>query len=393
MATGEARAMLDALMGQDRNACIPNISRAGLDEATNESIKFHQQQSKRKKSCYDRDVCPYYTAWGVDLYDLFTNTKSDLGARPEPFKVVCDDDAHDEFMKLSRDEQERLGYERMLHQKLRSLVQQCNRIVSRNKEKLRQEIARNAKQTGGSASMKVDPAQNLSQDQLQICAEMMVKVEDLEKEIDVVTEKLLTFEKNEKESHSANSGTNGEIKKLPTKDKMATKTELIESVMKKVLESEMLKEQVAAAKRSLYYIRGDIQTDKTVCEVSGNFMSSRDADERIAAHFAGKQYVGWKMVRDKLKKLDEKYRDMPPPVRGGGWGSGPPPPRSNRDDRSSGRRFGESRRGRSDDRWQGGGYNDRGPPPRYDDRRRGGGGYNDRGGSGGYGRDRDRRRW
>jgi RNA-binding protein Luc7-like 2 len=53
--------------------------------------------------------------------------------------------------------------------------------------------------------------------------------------------------------------------------------------------------------------------DKTVCEVSGNFMSARDADERIAAHYAGKQYVGWKLVRDKFADMQQKYGRFGPP--------------------------------------------------------------------------------
>lgn len=39
-------------------------------------------------------------------------------------------------------------------------------------------------------------------------------------------------------------------------------------------------------------------------------MSSRDAEERIAAHYAGKQYVGWKMVRDKYRELHQKYNSQ-----------------------------------------------------------------------------------
>merc|ERR1719162_1219876 len=70
--------------------------------------------------------------------------------------------------------------------------------------------------------------------------------------------------------------------------------------------------------KQLYYVKTDMSSDKTVCEVSGNFMSSRDAEERIAAHYAGKQYVGWKLVREKFKELQKKFS------RGGG---GHPPPR------------------------------------------------------------------
>jgi hypothetical protein len=48
---------------------------------------------------------------------------------------------------------------------------------------------------------------------------------------------------------------------------------------------------VVGQQGNLNYVKSDISTDKTVCDVSGNFMSAR-ADERIAAHYAGKQYVG-----------------------------------------------------------------------------------------------------
>lgn len=285
----------------------------------------------------------------------------------------------------------------MLYDKLRTLVQSCNRTVSRNKEKLRQEIARNAKQKGISAT-KIDPAANISQEQLQLCADMMIKVEEMEKEISKLAKDLVlndgdndADEKSEQarkengDSASASKGKeNGE--KLVDKD-----TSLIETIMKKVMEAQMLREQITAAKRSLYYIRGDIQTDKTVCEVSGNFMSSRDADERIAAHFAGKQYVGWKMVRDKLVLLESKFKNRPPPPRGGGSYSSRPPERGsserNRRGGGSDRRFGDR------DRRGGGSHGSRGPPPRDDFRRgsgpppsrrryddyRGGGGSRDRG--------------
>ena len=67
--------------------------------------------------------------------------------------------------------------------------------------------------------------------------------------------------------------------------------------------------------RNLFYVKSDIAADKTVCEVSGNFMSARDADERIAAHYAGKQYVGWKLVREKFQAMI----DETPQVADVGW--------------------------------------------------------------------------
>ena len=66
----EARAMLDALMGADRNA------------SQQQQPSEHERGGgpKRKRSCYDPAVCPLYCAWGgTDLHELFRNTKSDLG--------------------------------------------------------------------------------------------------------------------------------------------------------------------------------------------------------------------------------------------------------------------------------------------------------------------------
>lgn len=180
-----------------------------------------------------------------------------------------------------------------------------------------------------------------------------------------------------------------------------------------------LQETVEAQERNLNHVKSDITTDKTVCEVSGNFMSARDADERIAAHYAGKQYVGWKLVRDKFAQLLKQYGKYgpPPPGRGplppgmGGNAGGPPPPshlpapprggggggggggdrgwRGGPDDR--GRRGGPpppsggGRRDGGGGRWERGAGYDRGPPPGSYDRGSsggGGGGY-DRGGGGG----------
>ena len=90
----EARAMLDALMGADRNAPVEGAS--GISNNNGGTAP----PRGRKKSCYDNDVCPLYCAWGlssqenptwaesvaanegaggIDVFDLFTNTKSDIG--------------------------------------------------------------------------------------------------------------------------------------------------------------------------------------------------------------------------------------------------------------------------------------------------------------------------
>jgi hypothetical protein len=146
-----------------------------------------------------------------------------------------------------------------------------------------------------------------------------------------------------------------------------------------------LRETLQNLQKQLHYVRSDTATDKSVCEVSGNFMSSRDADERIAAHYAGKQYVGWTLVREKLKELQKKYPGgysqigqhghnvSAPPSHGGQWAHpppgyeqvqrGPPPDYNSHRDRQRGQNFPQppvsnhgrmsgNRRGSSPERWE-----------------------------------------
>jgi hypothetical protein len=110
----EARAMLDALMGGDRNAPLPQG--ASIQRGGGSSSSLVVVPTKRKKSCYDPDVDPLYCAWGVDVYELFVNTKSDI-VGPNP-KLVSQE-AREEFMQLPKHEQEQLGFEAMLFSKLK----------------------------------------------------------------------------------------------------------------------------------------------------------------------------------------------------------------------------------------------------------------------------------
>jgi len=413
MATEEARALLDSLMGGDRNATLP-------PGAAIPSLKKRDAggqlllPGKKQKSCYDKDIDPLYTAWGVDVYELFVNTKSDLGTNP----YVVDEGAHKEFQKLPPHEQERLGFYYFLFQKLQELVRQCDRTVMRNKEKLAQELNRKLSQRGGQ-----DFVEDVDEGALEHLARGMIQSEELTKELDdklkeldetvlkqeEVSNKLepLLEEKNKQESGDGDDNENEskEIKKEDDTEDSTVKQEeddgqstvkqengdsstaikqeesedkpelqqlqmelgkltlqkqrVVYEVARILSRLAPLQEQVETQARSLNYVKSDISTDKTVCEVSGNFMSARDADERIAAHYAGKQYVGWKLVRDKFAEMQKTYGRYGPPPPAGRPDSGPP--------RGG---FGGGGRG-----YGGGGY-DRGGRGRFD----GGGSRGDRGG-------------
>eukprot|EP00977_Amphora_coffeiformis_P008430 scaffold1912_cov167-Amphora_coffeaeformis.AAC.29 len=404
MATEEARNLLDSLMGGDRNAPLPTGAAvpSKRKRAGGEGGQL-LLPGKRSKSCYDRDIDPLYTAWGVDVFELFVNTKSDLGANP----YIVDEAAHEEFMKLPEAEQTKLGYNYFLFQKLQELVRQCDRTVTRNKEKLHQEVSRKLSQRGGQDFVEdVDEkaVESLARDMVHL--EKMIKVyteriQDLDKILEEEEtkkeklEKLMETKKatvktetseppvkeeateeisNVKKEEEATP--NAVIKEEDTKGESKTKDELNglqmdlgKATMKKqsilfelaniIAQIGPLEESIEAQRRNLNYVKSDISTDKTVCDVSGNFMSSRDADERIAAHYAGKQYVGWKLVRDKFAEMVQKFGRYgpPPPGRDGIENAGPM---------------------LSMGRGRGGGF----------DRRGGGGGGYDRGGGGGGGRGR-----
>lgn len=405
----EARAMLDALMGADRNAPVEGVSGIGSGGRSGTAPRG------RKKSCYDQDVCPLYCAWslssqenptwaetvaanegagGIDVFDLFTNTKSDIGANP--FRV--DDHAREEFASLPDHEKRRLGYEEMLTRKLLDLVRQCDRLVSRNKEKLRREVAQAMKQRTGGRGNREDLIVTVNEEMLNDCAANVANAFLIEEEMAELVEKLEGLESEEKEllqvlSEEAEKKKEEDKEKEPPKKKKKKskdKDALAESesaqtptndvdprllVMQKKklttllhiqslsLQLPPLRDKTDNLLRQLQYLRSDTSTDKVVCDVSSNFMSSRDADERIAAHYAGKQYIGWKLVREKLKELQKR-----------GFGMG--------DSHSHGRGGGGYIGGHNNSRG-GGNYDNRGQDRghHYNDKR-GGGHYG--GGGGGY---------
>jgi len=438
--SAEARALLDTLMGPDRDAPLPPGTATAKRDQWNSA-----QRRGNKKSCYDRDICPLYCAWGVDVYELFTNTKSDLGPNPN----VVQEDAREEYLSLPEHEKNRLGYELMLYRKLTDLVRNCDRVIARNKEKLRAEIAKNAKVRGAAPSVtSIDPVTAVKDEMLIETAECIADIEMNENQVESLVIELFHLETNEKElylklcefrkeldtatnadgsdnhvegdtngdNHDANASKNDELggdtiandsidSSFPlkeTSDKKISLSMVDGNISNEILgiEKELfglfskkqailssiasitcnklvpLRDTLFNLQKQLHYVRSDTASDKSVCEISGNFMSSRDADERIAAHYAGKQYVGWKMVREKLRELQKKYPGGynmsahvisaplsnggghwanplpdkypprgPPPMERDSWPRGPPFP-------SSPGRIPGGRRARSPERWE-----------------------------------------
>jgi LUC7 N_terminus len=480
-ANAEARSLLDQLMGADRDAplpsgaALPRNSKRPLGSGTDGGGGMILPSSNRKKSCYDRDIDPLYCAWGLDVYDLFVNTKSDLGLNP----YTVDEAARKEYLSLPKEEQDRLGFDGQLFVKLQELVQHCDRTVARNQDKLNRELQRQSQKRGGHDYV-VDVNEGAVEELLRTEIRVQEMKSDLKEALETLSQvraneeaileeqrqeqkkKLLSEKPNvgsatEEDENDPSSGAvavaNNEESQIKVEGTLAAaindahmsseqvpvKTESTLYMLDKAGVKEdgpggdeftndgvtgnnaaleelgrltlvkqgllcqianimsqigPLEDSIEIQYKNLNYVKSDTTTDKTVCEVSGNFMSARDADERIAAHYAGKQYVGWKLVRDKFQELVKKYGKYGPPRAGGGRGNvggGGPPLLSHqqyqqqqtqqRRDGAGAPRGGPApyesrggdRRGSRDGRFPGGhnrGYEDRG----YDDR-----GYDDRG--------------
>ena len=103
--SAEARALLDQLMGAERDV--------RLEERTNKSKQFDEP-----------DVCKYHLC-GVCPYELFRNTRSDLGACSRTSVPEC----KEQWEALSQEEKDRYGYEYDLMVLLEELVQGLDRKI------------------------------------------------------------------------------------------------------------------------------------------------------------------------------------------------------------------------------------------------------------------------
>lgn len=226
----QQRELLDKLFGPDRN--LPS-----------------SQQNKTKRNFFDKEVCKYFLASLCPYYELFKNTKSDLGPCKSKFH---DTRLKEEYNALSDDEKNRFGYERDLVRKLKELVREMDRKIAKNKQRADEE----------------NKPKIMSEDQQKM-------IHDLTKNMNLLAE---------------SSETLGELGKVDQSLQNAQEFE------KTKLERELLEQRFK-------YPCGRIMF---VCDVCGVFINSTDNEARRADHYNGKQYLGWKVIREKLSKLDDK---------------------------------------------------------------------------------------
>merc|ERR1712100_1010324 len=81
----------------------------------------------------------------------------------------------------------------------------------------------------------------------------------------------------------------------------------IEKSLYAAIEGEKIKTERENLEQRFKYPNGRIMF---VCEVCGVFINSTDSDARRADHYNGKQYLGWKKIREKLKQLEQKFSGL-----------------------------------------------------------------------------------
>lgn len=222
--------------------------RALLDQLLGSNRDIHPSvSSQRKRNFYDEDVCKYYLSGLCPYHELFKNTKSDLG--PCHY-LLHDETLRDEYYNLSDNEKHKYGYERDTLMKLHELLRDMDRKIMKNKLRANEENA-------------PKPLTEESQRMVQDMGE--------------------------------------HIKRLISSSQKLGEEGNVDHSLQKAQEAENMKIEKENLEQRLKYPGGRIMF---VCEVCGVFINSTDNEARRADHYNGKQYLGWKAIRDKLKALE-----------------------------------------------------------------------------------------
>eukprot|EP00466_Bigelowiella_natans_P016492 jgi/Bigna1/87337/estExt_fgenesh1_pg.C_190089 len=251
------RALLDQLMGKERNASF-------------------EEREKMQRHFWDDDVCKHFLV-GIRPHELFKNTKSEI---PEVYEKVYDLRAKDEWEALPQEQKDKYPYQWDTLDLLRRLIDDCDRKIVKLKERIAME-----------QKAKNEP-KKLTEEEAKKLGEIQVEIENLSKKAEELGE--------QGDVEQAQMSERNEIHSL--KQALSTRVET-------------LKGSAADIMRKPDDNRNPNRV-MIVCEVAGVLMSNTDSESRLKSLYAGKQYQGWKKCRDfhkELKqKLEGKSRPRPP---------------------------------------------------------------------------------
>jgi len=246
MATQEIAAMLDELMGRNRNA--------------------HPNEKVAEISWEDSSVCRYFLVQFCP-HDLFTNTKADLGACPK----IHDDELRRAYLEAPDGYKKQSCQDDFLRFSQRMLNDLGNKI-KRAKERLLLTQMEQAAANG------ISPQQQ----------------EEIEEKINILTDKINTLV-----DQAEQAGCQGDVEEAQGLLKLCDQLKT---------ERDELKQQIGL--KGVLGQDGQFGPPKAmeVCEVCGAFLIVGDAQQRIDDHLMGKLHVGYARLRASVDQLLEERR-------------------------------------------------------------------------------------
>ena len=226
------------------------LQRQLLDELMGKDRNSDLSKENRKfgRQMTDDDVCKMHLA-GLCPFTLFSNTKWDLGSCGFRWH---DDALQAQFAALPKEERDAYGWEHDLLKTLRDLVRDVDRVVEKGKERVEME----------NAPKELTPLDK-------------ERLEDLDAQA------------LEAEAKATALGEAGDVD--------GSEAAMREYERLKLLRAEEETRMTGGARGRL-----------DVCEISGVFMNSADGETRKKDHLRGKQYQGWKSIREKCAALEDQ---------------------------------------------------------------------------------------
>eukprot|EP00873_Tetraselmis_striata_P045870 jgi/Tetstr1/466134/TSEL_010697.t2 len=233
-----------------------DMTRALLDELMGKERDVPlEKRSNRERRFDDDDVCKHDLC-GLCPYSLFKNTRSDLGVCK--WEVHGDEGVKAQWDALEEKERCRYPYEHETLAELERLTKEMDRKIQRAKERAEKESQPRP-----------------------LSAEDKVALDELDTKMKDALEK------------AEQLGEEGDVDGAQVFSQQA----------------EVFSKQKEAKHRAAT----EPERTMTVCDICGVFINSTDNEARRRDHLAGKQYLGWKAIREKLAELQTKLAGVPMP--------------------------------------------------------------------------------
>ena len=285
------RMMMDEMMGQNRDAT-------------------EEEKMEKMHKVYDRGTDKMFTCWGVSVWKLFKDTKSQDWAfnayrkrgDGDPTDLEASQDCRKQWLELTQEQRDAYGYERELYLLLDDLVTQCDGKIERNLSRIESlhvsvRCCRDDFASHTVVSFAGEPKRRRGR------REDAGHPEEIEGE----------------DRYGGAAGRRGmwvrSSLSLVHPDASFVQGEVDHS-MAVMQEVETLTDLYRQIQHGSQLHQAGLLRQQTVCEVTGDVIDGSAAgdDAWMQSHFEGKEYVGWKTIRDKLKEMKALRNGQGPPA-------------------------------------------------------------------------------